>query len=178
MLTRLLVCAAMATARLGELALSRRNVEQAEAVEEDALNRAIYPLIVGLHAVTIVATLLFGRRRSGFWLLVLLSMQPLRAWVLLTLRGRWNARGAVPDELEVETGGPYAYVRHPNYLVVLVELLALPMAFGLRGLAFLATLCNAALLGVRIRGEEAVLMERPGYREHFADKKRVIPGVF
>ena len=117
MLTRLLVCASMAAARLGELALSRRNLSESGPTVESDLSRATYPLIVGVHMLAIAGTLLSGHRRSTPWLLLLLAVQPLRAWVLWTLGRRWNARGAVSDETEVEMGGPYALVRHPNYAI-------------------------------------------------------------
>ena len=178
MLTRLLVCASMAAARLGELALSRRNLSASGPTVESDLSRATYPLIVGVHMLAIAGTLLSGHRRSTPWLLLLLAVQPLRAWVLWTLGRRWNARGAVSDETEVEMGGPYALVRHPNYAIVIVELLALPMAFRARRLALIVTALNAALLTVRIREEERALFELPGYARHFINKKRFIPRVF
>jgi methyltransferase len=96
----------------------------------------------------------------------------------VTLGRRWNVRAAVPEEMPVATDGPYAYVRHPNYTVVGVELAALPLAFGLPKLALLATVANAALLSARIPEEEAALRRLPGWEEHFAAKKRFIPGVW
>ncbi len=177
MLTRLLVCVAMAAGRLFELALSQRNLEGNRGRESD-LNRRIYPLIVGVHALTIAGTLLGGKKPSKPWLLLLLAVQPLRFWVLTRLGRRWNARGAVSTETSVETGGPYAFVRHPNYAVVMIELLALPLAFRAWKLALFASAANAALLSIRVREEEAMLMELPGYEEHFASKKRFIPGIF
>lgn len=180
MLTRLLVCAYMAAARLAELALSRRNLAVGEPATEaeSARSRAIYPAIIAVHTLAIAGTLLSGHRRTKPWLLALFAIQPLRLWVLLTLGRRWNARGAVSPETEVETGGPYAFVRHPNYAIVIVELLALPMAFRAHKLALIVTALNAALLTVRIREEEAALMELPGYARHFLNKKRFIPRVF
>ena len=178
MLTRVLVCTYMAGARLAELAFSRRNLGSGEPAAETGLSRATYPFIVGVHALAIAGTLLSGHKRSTPWLLLLLAVQPVRIWVLLTLGRRWNARGAVSPETEVETGGPYAFVRHPNYAAVVVELLALPMAFRARKLALIVTLLNAALLTIRIHEEEDALMELPGYARHFADKKRFIPRLF
>jgi methyltransferase len=105
-------------------------------------------------------------------------VQPLRLWVLATLGRRWNTRGAVPEDAAVETGGPYAFVRHPNYAVIIMELVALPMAFGCRRLALAVTLVNAALLAIRIRDEERALMRLPGYRAHFGRRKRLVPGIF
>jgi methyltransferase len=177
LLTRLLVCAYMAAARLTELGISRRNISSSADATESDLSRAIYPLIVAVHAFAILGTLLFGRRRSLPWLALLLAVQPLRAWILLTLGRRWNARAAVAPDTAVETGGPYAYIRHPNYLVIIIELLALPLAFGAKRTAVLATAANAGLLALRIHEEEQALMKLPGYARHFAEKKRLIPGV-
>lgn len=177
MLTRIAVCALLAAARLAELAYSRRNLAGKSAVE-GAWSRRTYPLIVALHSDVITETLFRGGRVRRLWLVLLFGVQPVRAWVLWSLRSRWNARGAVPGDLEVETGGPYRYVRHPNYGVVAVELFTLPMAFGLRRLAMRATAVNAALLALRIPEEERLLSQRPGYNAHFARKKRFIPGLF
>ena len=69
-------------------------------------------------------------------------------------------------------------VRHPNYLVVSVELAALPLAFGLPGLAAVATAANTALLVPRIREEERALMTFPEYRAHFAARRRFVPYLF
>ena len=178
-LIRGLVCGAMGAARLAELGLSRRNMRVSGRSTEGPLSRRTYPLIVAVHTVAIVGTFLAGRRRPSWpWLALLLAVQPLRAWVLATLGHRWNARAAVPAEMEVASTGPYAYVRHPNYAVVVVELAALPMAFGLRRLALFVSATNALLLAARLREEEAALDELPGYRAHFAGRKRFVPGVF
>jgi methyltransferase len=174
---RLLVCAAMALARVGELGISRRNIRESANAAEGPWSRATYPAIVALHTATIAGTFALGRTTQRRWLFALLAVQPLRAWVLLTLGRRWNARAAVPPAMEIETGGPYAFVRHPNYAVIGVELATLPLAFGLPRLAFAASVANACLLAPRIREEEAALMRLPGYRAHFAEKARFVPFV-
>ncbi len=178
MLIRFLVCLAVAASRLLELAYSRRNIGEVGPTEEGEWSRRTYPLMVALHATAIGATLLFGGKAKWHWLLLLAAVQPVRAWVLLTLGARWNTRGAVASQMDIATGGPYAYVRHPNYAVVAVELLALPLAFGLRRTAAAVAIANAMLLAVRIREEESLLGARPRYEEHFARKARFIPKVF
>jgi methyltransferase len=175
---RLLVCGGMAVARLIELRISRRNIEQSRTTTEGAWSRGTYPLIVALHTATIGGTVLWGRRTRWRWLAALAAVQPVRVWALSSLGERWNAHAAVPVDMPVEVGGPYAFVRHPNYAVVGVELAALPLAFALPRLALAATLANAVLLGPRIREEEAALMRLPGYREHFAQKARFVPFIF
>lgn len=178
MLTRLVVCLGMGGARLGELAYSRRNIAAAGETAEGPLSRGTYPFIVAVHAVAIVGTLLKGRdRASAPWLGLLLAAQPLRLWVLATLGRRWNARAAVPTSMDVATTGPYAFVRHPNYTVVGIELFALPMAFGLWRLALAVAAVNCVLVALRLREEEAALDRLSGYRAHFARKKRFVPGV-
>ncbi len=178
MLTRVLVCAGMGAARLVELAYSRRNIAAAGETAEGPLSRGTYPFIVAVHTLAIVGTLLKGRdRASAAWLALLVAAQPLRLWVLATLGGRWNARAAVPADMEVATTGPYAFVRHPNYTVVGIELFALPMAFGLWRLALGVAAVNCVLVALRLREEEAALDRLPGYRAHFAGKKRFVPGV-
>jgi methyltransferase len=169
----------MGVARIAELVYSRRNMRLSGPSSEGAWSRTTYPLIVAVHTFVIVGTAWRGRDRASLrWLALLFDVQPLRGWVLGTLGRRWNIRAAVPSTMEVETGGPYAFVRHPNYSIIAVELFALPMAFGLRRLAVLAALANAAVLAPRIREEEAALAELPGWRKHFEHKKRFIPGVF
>jgi methyltransferase len=177
MLIRTLVCGYMAAARLVELAYSRRNLAKHEAVQEGDWSRRTFPLIVALHTAVIAGTFLAGGRPRPGWLTGLGVLQPLRFWVLLTLGRRWSARGAVARDATVVTGGPYRFIRHPNYAVVLGELVALPLAFGLKRLALLGFVTNVALLSLRIRDEERLLLRLPGYREHFGRKRRLLPGV-
>jgi methyltransferase len=173
---RILICGLMATARLVELRISKRNIASQLDRREGGWSRGSFPAMVAMHTVVIGGTALLGTRKTHYgWLALLLGVQPLRWWVLNTLGKRWTVRGAVPREMEIETTGPYAYVRHPNYAVVAVELATLPAAFGLNQLAVLATIANAALLTLRIHDEEALLFELPGYAEHFSDKPRFVP---
>jgi len=135
--------------------------------------------MVALHTCVIAGTLLFGRRRHAGWLSLLASVQPLRYWALLSLGRNWNARGVVASKMTPVTKGPYAFVRHPNYAVVFVELLALPAAFGIdRRAVIAASAFNVALLTIRIREEEALLSQVAGYDEAFAGKARFIPGLY
>jgi hypothetical protein len=111
---RVAVCAYMATARLVELSFSRRNLKTAGESVEGTWSRRTFPAIIALHASIIMGTLLWGGRVRLPWLALLVAAQPVRAWALLSLGRRWNARGAVANDLEVVSAGPYAFVRHPN----------------------------------------------------------------
>jgi methyltransferase len=86
-----------------------------------------------------------------------LLAQGLRWWAVVSLRGRWTTRIVVLPGATPVTGGPYRWLRHPNYLAVVVELLAVPLIGGAVVTAAAATLGNAALLAVRIPAEERAL---------------------
>lgn len=178
MLTRTAVCSFAILSRMVELRASRRHIEDYGGSGEGRWSRRTYPLMVLLHTTVLLGTLFFGGRRRWALLLPFLAVQPLRVWILLALGRRWNARGVVPTAMVPATSGPYAFVRHPNYAVVAIELFSLPAGFGLRRLAIVASLVNACLLWLRIRDEEALLFRLPGYEEHFAGKSRFVPGVF
>ena len=89
-------------------------------------------------------------------------MQPLRYWAIFTLGERWNTKILVlPGEKPVRRG-PYKYFDHPNYVVVVVEILAFPLIFGAWISALVFTVLNAAVLSVRIREENRALSEFSG----------------
>jgi methyltransferase len=178
MLIRLVVCGSMALARVLELIHSRRNLAAQGSVEEEELSKRTFPLIAILHTAVIAATLLRGCRLRPAWLVALVALQPVRLWVLITLGRRWSARGAVAEQLAVATDGPYRFIRHPNYAVVLGELVLLPLAFGLRRVSVVGFIANSLLLAIRIRDEEKLLPRRRGYVEHFGRKRRLVPAIF
>lgn len=158
----LLWCLALVVAqRLAELALAARNTRAlvaAGGVEHGARH---YKLIVAQHAAWLLALALlvpWNTRPSLPWLALFLAMQPLRVWVLASLGRRWTTRVIVLPGAPPVRRGPYRWLRHPNYVVVAVELLALPAAFGAWGLALVFTASNAALLLlIRIPAEERAL---------------------
>jgi methyltransferase len=85
------------------------------------------------------------------------AAQALRWWCVSTLGPRWNTRVIVVPGLPLVTGGPYRWLRHPNYVAVVAEGVALPMIHTAWVTAALFTLLNAALLTVRIRCENRAL---------------------
>jgi len=83
----------------------------------------------------------------------------------------------VPDEDQVVTTGPYRWIRHPNYLVVVLEIASLPLLHGAWISALGLSLLNAAVLARRIPTEEAALSRLAGWREAMADRARLVPGL-
>ena len=98
-----------------------------------------------------------GRPIDGFWLAMFVLLELARIWVVASLGKRWTTRIIIlPDEPLVRRG-PYHFVNHPNYLVVVGEIAVLPLVFGLWQVALIFSLLNAAVLAVRIREENRAL---------------------
>jgi methyltransferase len=128
-----------------------------------------YPVMVGIHALWLVSTLVEGLLRgpeTPWWwpvpLAAFLLVQPLRYWAILSLGESWNVRVLVVPGRRLVRSGPYRYFTHPNYVVVVVEVLALPLIFGAWVTALVFSVLNAAFLVVRIREEERALEELAG----------------
>ena len=149
----------MTLERLGELWLANRNTRRLIAAGGHEVAPGHYPLIVALHAAWLTALWwLAPGQPVSLPLLALFGLVELaRLWVLQTLGRRWTTRIiVVPDETLVRRG-PYRYLDHPNYAVVVAEIALLPLVFGLWRTALVFTLFNAAALAIRIRHENRAL---------------------
>ena len=162
----ILAVAAISVQRLLELVLARRNERKARARGAVERGQRHYPLIVGLHSLWIAATLVEGIVRGpeppSLWpvaLALFLLVQPLRYWAILSLGPFWNTKILVVPGAKPVAQGPYRYVSHPNYVVVVVEILTFPLIFGAWLTAVVFTALNAAVLCVRIREENRALRE-------------------
>lgn len=102
----------------------------------------------------------------------------LRWWVIRTMGAHWNVEVMASGPLGVVTSGPFRWVRHPNYLAVFIELVALPLIHTAWITALVAAAGNAAVLGHRLRVEEPVLDANPAYRAAMAGKPRFLPKLF
>lgn len=144
--------------RGGELIVARRNTRRLLARGAVEHGAAHYPLIVALHATWLLAIAVLGWSNpvSPGWLAVFAILQALRLWVLVSLGPRWTTRIIVLDEPLV-VRGPYRWVSHPNYLVVIAEIAVAPMVLGLWPVAVVFSVLNAGVLAIRIRAENAAL---------------------
>ncbi|MGH6779859.1 MAG: isoprenylcysteine carboxyl methyltransferase family protein [Bradyrhizobium sp.] len=152
--------------RLGELLLSRRNVERLKARGAIEVGADHYPLIVAVHASWLLALWTFGRDQPVNWLALTayVAVQGVRLWVLVSLGGRWSTRIIVLPGEPLVACGPYRYVSHPNYVVVVTEIALLPLALHLPIVALLFTILNAAVLAIRVRAESRALAAASGAR--------------
>jgi len=163
------------------MAVSRRNERRLGGTRAAARS---YPLMVAAHVglctlpLVEVAARRPRPRAPAVWLGLLGAATALRWWSIRSLGPSWNVRAAVSADLRPVTAGPYRFVRHPNYLAVALEFLALPLAGGATWSAVGLSLLDALVLADRIGAEERLLAAVPGYEEAFRRRARLIPGIF
>lgn len=154
------VLAAVALQRVSELVWARRNerrLRRRGGIEHAASH---YPVMVVVHVGWLVATTLESsatRRTKPGLLIGYALLQPLRYWVIRSLGDRWTTRIFVVPGEEPVRRGPYRFLRHPNYAVVVAEIALLPAALGAPRTAGCTTALNALLMAVRIPAEERAL---------------------
>jgi methyltransferase len=156
---------AVALERLVELVVSNRN--RAWSLSRGGLETGAghYPVMVALHSALLAGCLIeaVALQRPFVpplgWLMIaaVLAAQALRWWCIRTLGKRWNTRVIVVADLPLVASGPYRVLRHPNYLAVVIEGVALPLVRSAWITAAVFTLLNALLLWHRIRVEDRAL---------------------
>ncbi len=154
-----IILALVTLQRLAELVLARRNTSALLARGAYEVAPGHYPLIVAVHALWLAALWWLAPGRPVSWLLIelYLLLQIGRLWVLATLGSRWTTRIIILPGAPLVRRGPYRFLSHPNYAVVVGEIAVLPLAFGLWEVALVFSLLNAAVLLIRIRAEGRAL---------------------
>jgi methyltransferase len=151
-----LLIAFVAVQRLAELAYARRNIRTLLARGGIESGAGHYPLFVGLQGGWLAAMfLLVEPNPEPRWLLLaaFALLQGLRVWVIASLGPYWTTRVIVVPGAVPVTDGPYRWLRHPNYLIVALEVPILPLALGLPWVALAFGALNVGLLFHRIRVE-------------------------
>jgi len=145
--------------RLAEVAFAQWNTARQRAAGGVEFGAAHYPLMVALHALWLLGLWLLGRDHpvDPLWLAVFILLQAGRLWVIASLGRRWTTRVIVLPGVAPVARGPYRWLRHPNYLIVVLEIAVVPLALGLPLFALVFSLANAALLAYRIRVENQAL---------------------
>lgn len=158
-----LLLALVALERLGELVYASRNTRRLKARGGIEVAAEQYPFFIALHAAWLLAMFVFIPKTTPPipWLLAaFVVVEAARVWTLSSLGPYWTTRViTIPGEPLVKRG-PYRFVRHPNYVVVALEIAVLPLAFNAPAIAIAFTALNAALLVWRVQAENAVLDER------------------
>jgi methyltransferase len=145
--------------RLAELAIAASNTRHLRALGAVEIGRSHYPAMVALHAswIALLWVSVGGRAVNLPLLGLFILLQALRVWVLASLGRRWTTRIIVVPGMPLVTGGPFRFLRHPNYCVVVGEIAILPLVFGQIWIAVVFTVLNAAMLWVRIRTETSAI---------------------
>ncbi|HLU23436.1 isoprenylcysteine carboxyl methyltransferase family protein [Lederbergia graminis] len=156
--------------RLFEVIIARRNeiwMKQQGALE---YGQNHYKYMVLMHisffVVLIVEVVALERELSIWWPLyitIFLLLQIVRIWVISVLGKYWNTKIIVLPGIEVVHNGPFKWLKHPNYLIVTLELLVIPLLFQAYICAVIFFLLNQLMLAIRIPVEERALKQHTNY---------------
>jgi methyltransferase len=160
----LLFTALLVLQRLSELLVARKNesrVRHEGAIEYD---RGGYKYIVAMHVaffVSLISEYFFlGRSLSSHWPIpfaILIAAQVLRYWAIASLGKYWNTKVLVVPGAPLINKGPYQYIRHPNYLAVVIEIAVIPLVFSCYITSVLFSILNLMVLRRRIGIEDSAL---------------------
>lgn len=160
--------------RLIELLIAKRNEKWLRSQGAFEAGAGHYPVMVAMHITFFISLIIevtfFNRPLSAFWLVFLILFiiaQVFRIWCLTSLGRFWNTKIIILPGADVIQKGPYRFIRHPNYVVVTIELLVLPLLFSAYFTALIFTLLNLWMLSVRIPAEEKALKEVTNYKKQF-----------
>ena len=146
-----------------ELALATANTRRLRDLGGIEIDARGYPWFVALHGAWLASLLLLVPAAAApSWPLLGLyaALQLGRLWVVASLGRRWTTRIIVLPGAPLVRSGPYRWLRHPNYTVVVGEIAVLPLAFGAVAIAAAFSVANLVLIARRIRIEDAALALR------------------
>jgi methyltransferase len=180
-----LLLAVVGAGRLLELRISRRHQAALARYGAAPVPEPAFPWLVALHTGVLAgsaleAILLRRRQRRALAAAAAaaaLMAGALRWWTMATLGQHWNVHIVDSLHLGVVSHGPYRWLRHPNYLALIVELEALPLMHWSWLTALIGGAAHLLLLRRRIAAEEAVLMRDPAYRAAMGAKPRLLPRI-
>ena len=166
-----ILLAAVIVQRIAELAWSELNRRRLMARRGREIGGAHYPLFIALHALwlaVMVLAVLPGAPFRPVLFGIFVALQLLRIWTIASLGPFWTTRIITVDDQPLRRRGPYRFIRHPNYLIVAIEIPLLPLLLDLPVVAIAFGVANLALLVWRIRIEEEALKPR----RHLAEPTR------
>jgi methyltransferase len=176
----------VAALRIVELRISRRHQQELVSRGAEKVDEPRFRWMVVLHTAVLIGAaveVVFLKRPfipalAAVTFAIFLAANTVRWWVIRTLGDHWNVQIVDSTRLGVITGGPFRFVRHPNYAAVFAEMLALPLIHTAWITAIAGTLAHAAVLTQRLSTEERVLFANPDYRAAMGRKPRFLPGLF
>lgn len=163
MTAALAAIAYVAVARLVEMVIAMRNARALIARGAVEYGARHYPFLIALHVAWLISLAVFLPRPFEMhwgWLAAFAVLQILRVWTMASLGPWFTTRIITLPRAPLVTSGPYRFMRHPNYAIVIGEIVSLPLAFGETGVAIVFAVLNVALLAWRIRAEDRALATR------------------
>ena len=150
--------------RISELILSKKNEQYLKsngAIEYDKRGYKYIVLMHNLFFISVITEFVFlGKQLNEYWqvlLIIFICTQLLRYWAIFTLRKRWNTKILVLPNTEPIRSGLYKYLKHPNYIAVIIEIAIIPLLFSCYYTAVVFSILNLIVLKRSIRIEEKVL---------------------
>ena len=153
----------VAAQRIVELAIANRNTRRLLAMGAHEVGAKHYPFIVALHATWLAALFILtpGGTMIDLSLLGAFALlQVGRVWVMASLGSFWTTRIITLPDAPLVRRGPYRLLRHPNYVIVALEIPLLPLALDNWAIAIFFTIINILLLVIRMQSEDAALAPR------------------
>ncbi|MGG4011806.1 isoprenylcysteine carboxyl methyltransferase family protein [Bacillus smithii] len=158
--------------RLIELRIAKRNEKRLIDKGAVEFGSGHYPWMVLLHCAFFLSLLAevqgFGKTPHRYWIFLLFlffCLQMARIWIITSLGPYWNTKIIVLKGAEAIKKGPYRWIRHPNYWLVTLELILIPLLFQAYITLFLFFLLNQSMLRIRIRTEEKALLAYTNYQD-------------
>ncbi|MFC4322729.1 isoprenylcysteine carboxyl methyltransferase family protein [Litchfieldia salsa] len=172
----------LVTQRITELIIAKKNEKWMKSNGAFEVGQEHYNLIVSTHVLFFMSfcieVLLKGIELSQIFPIIFtffILSQFMRIWAIASLGRYWNTKIIIMPNAEIIKKGPYQYLRHPNYVVVTLELIIIPLLFNAYITATIFTLLNVLVLSIRIPAEEKALELLTNYEEQFSKTGRFIP---
>ncbi|MEQ1538411.1 MAG: isoprenylcysteine carboxylmethyltransferase family protein [Sphingorhabdus sp.] len=149
--------------RLAELVYANANTRRLLAEGGREFGQKHYPLFIALHGGWLLAIAYFSAPRPAPNLVLLIAFiasQAFRFWTLASIGRWWTTRIISAPHFPRVKKGPYRFLPHPNYTLVVIEIALLPLLLGASQLVLAFSIANAMLLAWRIRVEAEALNER------------------
>lgn len=148
--------------RIGELFLAKKNEKWLLKNGAVEYGKKHYPFIVALHILFFISLIIeyVTQQTASFSLLMLLfyfALLAFKVWIISSLGKFWNTKIYRIQDFPLIKKGPYKYFKHPNYIVVIAEIAAIPLVFHLYYTAVIFSLLNAIILTIRIKEENLAL---------------------
>lgn len=170
--------------RITELVIARKNEVWMKGQGAVEFGQGHYPAMVSIHTAFFISfileVILLDKNLSDYWpvlLALFIFTQAMRIWALTSLGRFWNTKIIILPGANVVKRGPYKIIKHPNYLIVAIELIVIPLMFNAFITMAVFTLLNILILSIRIPVEEKALRELTKYESEFSNQGRFVPNL-